>query len=98
MADPTPADVRSYIAAGLACERLEVEGDGRHFFATIVSPAFEGRSRVARHQQVYAALGDRMREQIHALSMKTLTPAEWAAQGAGQAAGGRPAQAPHHSH
>lgn len=81
MADPTPAEVRNYIAAGLACEHVDVEGDGRHFFATIVSAEFEGRSRVLRHQRVYAALGDRMREQIHALSMKTLTPAEYAAQG-----------------
>lgn len=81
MADPTPQEVRTYIAHGLPCEHLEVEGDGRHFFATIVSVEFEGRSRVARHQRVYAALGDRMREQIHALSMKTLTPAEWQAQG-----------------
>ncbi|MFN0182465.1 MAG: BolA family protein [Aquabacterium sp.] len=80
MADPTPADVRGFIAAGLDCTHLEVEGDGRHFFATIVSPAFDGLSRVRRHQAVYAALGDRMREQIHALSMKTLTPAEFAAQ------------------
>jgi acid stress-induced BolA-like protein IbaG/YrbA len=78
MADPTAAEVREFIAAGLPCEHIEVDGDGRHFFATIVSPEFEGRSRVARHQRVYAALGDRMREQIHALSMKTLTPAEWA--------------------
>ena len=82
MSDPTPQQVRDYIAAGLDCEHLEVEGDGRHFFAVIVSAAFAGRSRVARHQQVYAALGDRMREQIHALSMKTLTPAEHASQGA----------------
>ena len=80
MADPTADDVRRYIVDGLACEHLEVEGDGRHFFATIVSAAFEGQPRVRRHQQVYAALGDRMREQIHALSMKTLTPAEWAAE------------------
>jgi acid stress-induced BolA-like protein IbaG/YrbA len=80
MGDPTPDEVRRFIAAGLACEHLEVEGDGRHFFATIVSAEFEGRSRVARHQRVYAALGDRMREQVHALSMKTLTPAEYAAQ------------------
>ena len=79
MAEPTADDVRRFIAAALPCEHLEVEGDGRHFFATIVAPAFEGRSRIARHQQVYAALGERMREQIHALSMKTLTPAEWAA-------------------
>ena len=80
MADPTPDDVRSYIAAGLECTHLAVEGDGRHFFATIVSAEFDGKLRVARHQRVYAALGERMREQIHALSMKTLTPAEWAAQ------------------
>ncbi|MEK0418930.1 MAG: hypothetical protein RI949_2936 [Pseudomonadota bacterium] len=79
MSEPTAADVRQFIAAGLNCSHLEVEGDGRHFFATIVSLEFEGRSRVARHQRVYAALGDRMREQIHALSMKTLTPAEFAA-------------------
>ena len=76
MADPTPTEVRDYIVAGLPCELVEVDGDGRHFFATIVSAAFEGLPRVRRHQQVYAALGDRMREQIHALSMKTLTPAE----------------------
>jgi acid stress-induced BolA-like protein IbaG/YrbA len=79
MTEPTPEQVRSFIAAGLPCEHLEVEGDGRHFFATIVSAAFEGESRVRRHQRVYAALGDRMREQIHALSMKTLTPAEFSA-------------------
>jgi acid stress-induced BolA-like protein IbaG/YrbA len=78
MADPTPAEVEQFIAQGLACEHLAVEGDGRHFFATIVSAEFEGANRVARHQRVYRALGDRMREQIHALSMKTLTPAEWA--------------------
>ena len=84
MADPTPEQVRGFIAAGLPCEHLEVEGDGRHFFATIVSAAFEGETRVRRHQRVYAALGDRMREQIHALSMKTLTPAEFSA--------------PHHPH
>jgi acid stress-induced BolA-like protein IbaG/YrbA len=80
MADPTAAEVRAFIAAGLHCTYLEVEGDGRHFFATIVAGEFEGCSRVQRHQRVYAALGDRMREQIHALSMKTLTPAEWQSQ------------------
>ncbi len=78
MADPTPAEVERYIAQGLNCEHLQVEGDGRHFFATIVSAEFDGANRVARHQRVYKALGDRMREQIHALSMKTLTPAECA--------------------
>ncbi len=79
MSDPTAADVRNFIAAGLECTHLEVEGDGRHFFATIVAADFDGKTRVQRHQRVYAALGDRMRAQIHALSMKTLTPAEWQA-------------------
>jgi acid stress-induced BolA-like protein IbaG/YrbA len=86
MADPTPAEVREYIAAGLPCEHIEIDGDGRHFFATIVSADFEGLPRVRRHQRVYAALGDRMREQIHALSMKTLTPAEFRADGSANAA------------
>jgi acid stress-induced BolA-like protein IbaG/YrbA len=74
---PTPEQVKEYIAGGLACQHVEVEGDGQHFFATIVSNAFEGKRLIARHQLVYQALGDRMREEIHALSMKTLTPAEW---------------------
>jgi acid stress-induced BolA-like protein IbaG/YrbA len=78
---PTPEQVKDYIAGGLACQHVEVEGDGQHFFATIVSDAFEGKRLIARHQLVYAALGDRMREEIHALSMKTLTPGEWTPSG-----------------
>jgi acid stress-induced BolA-like protein IbaG/YrbA len=74
---PTPEDIKSYIAQNLDCEVLEVEGDGHHFSALIVSREFEGASRIARHQRVYAALGDRMRQEIHALSMRTLTPAEY---------------------
>lgn len=73
----TPEDVKTYIAAGLECERLEVAGDGHHFEALIVSALFEGKRPVQRHQLVYKALGDRMREEIHALSMRTLTPAEY---------------------
>jgi acid stress-induced BolA-like protein IbaG/YrbA len=80
MANPTPEQVQQFIAAGLPCEHLVVEGDGEHFFATIVSQEFDGKSRIGRHQRVYQALGDRMRAEIHALSMKTLTPAEWAQQ------------------
>ena len=75
----TPENIRRYLAEGLACEHLQVEGDGRHFQATIVSAAFAGKRPVQRHQMVYAVLGDRMREEIHALSMTTLTPEEWAA-------------------
>ncbi len=74
---PTPELVKSYIAAGLDCAHLEVEGDGQHFNAVIVSNAFAGKRLIQRHQIVYAALGDRMREEIHALSMKTLTPEEF---------------------
>ncbi len=77
MPDPTSLDIERLIAGGLVCEHLAIDGDGRHFFATIVSTEFEGASRVQRHQRVYRTLGDRMREEIHALSMKTLTPAEW---------------------
>jgi acid stress-induced BolA-like protein IbaG/YrbA len=84
MSDPSALDVQAFIASGIDCQHLEVEGDGRHFFATIVSVRFAGLNRVARHQLVYKALGDRMREQIHALSMKTLTPSEWAAAPAAQ--------------
>ena len=73
----TPEYVRALIAQGLACEHLEVAGDGAHFEAVIVSAAFAGKSRVARHQIVNRALGAQMGAEIHALSMKTLTPEEW---------------------
>jgi acid stress-induced BolA-like protein IbaG/YrbA len=78
----TTQSIEASIAAAIDCARLEVRGDGHHFEALIVASAFEGLSRVRRHQLVYAALGDRMREEIHALSMTTLTPAELAARGA----------------
>jgi acid stress-induced BolA-like protein IbaG/YrbA len=73
-----PEDVKRYIEDHLQCEHLEVIGDGHHFEALIVSETFRGKSRVQRHQIVYGALGDRMREEIHALSMQTLTPEDWA--------------------
>ena len=72
----SPESVKAGIESGLACDHLEVEGDGQHFQALVVSAAFAGKSRVQRHQLVYAALGERMREEIHALSMRTLTPEE----------------------
>ncbi len=60
-----------------------VEGDGRHWYATVVAAAFTGKRPIARHQMVYATLGERMKtDEIHALSMKTYTPAEWAPGGA----------------
>lgn len=73
----TPEQVKTYIQSGLACDHIVVDGDGHHFEATIVSPAFEGKNMIQQHQLVYQALGERMREEIHALSMKTFTPADW---------------------
>ena len=74
-----PASIERSIRSGLDVQHVEVRGDGAHFEAVVVSPAFAGLSRVRQHQLVYAALGDRMREEIHALSMKTYSPEEWAA-------------------
>jgi len=78
----TAEELQSIIAAGLTCEHIEVAGDGRHWSAVIVSPEFEGKRAIQRHQRVYATLGARIHtDEVHALSMKTYTPAEWAAQG-----------------
>ena len=74
-----PRSIEDSIRAKLEVMHLQVSGDGAHFEAVIVSPAFAGLSRVRQHQLVYAALGDRMREEIHALSMKTFSPEEWSA-------------------
>ena len=67
--------------SGLPCQHIALEGDGRHWYATIVSAEFEGKRRaIQRHQLVYATLGAKMHtDEVHALSMKTYTPAEWAA-------------------
>jgi len=77
-----PQDIKTFIQNALPCDHVEVEGDGHHFEALIVSPEFRGKSMVQQHQLVYRALGDRMREEIHALSMKTFTPEQWAERGA----------------
>ncbi len=73
-----PDQIKGWIEGGLPCEHVEVRGDGQHFDAVIVSAAFSGKSRVQQHQLVYAALGSRMRADIHALSMQTYTPEDWA--------------------
>lgn len=79
----TSEELQTIIAAGLSCEHIELSGDGRHWYATIVSSAFEGQRLIQRHQRVYATLGGRMQsDEVHALSMKTYTPAEWAASNA----------------
>lgn len=74
----TPDNVKDFILLGLDCEHIHVDGDGRHFEAVIVSSAFDGKGLLQRHKLVYQVLGDKM-ERIHALSMQTLTPEQWAA-------------------
>ena len=82
----TADELKSIITASLPCQLCELQGDGRHWYATIVSVELEGKRAVQRHQRVYATLGGRMQtDEVHALSMKTFTPTEWAA-GAGQGA------------
>jgi acid stress-induced BolA-like protein IbaG/YrbA len=72
----TAEELQTIIAAGLPCEHLHVEGDGRHWYATLVSAEFEGKRLI----QVYATLGEKIKtDEVHALSMKTYTPAEWQA-------------------
>ena len=76
----TAEQLQAIIAAGLPCEHLHVEGDGRHWYATLVSAEFEGKRLIQRHQKVYATLGEKIKtDEVHALSMKTYTPAEWQA-------------------
>ncbi len=79
----TAEQLQNIIAAGLQCDHLEVDGDGRHWSAVIVASAFEGKRLIQRHQAVYATLGEKIRtDEVHALSMKTYSPTEWAQQNA----------------
>ena len=74
----TANEVRSTIMNGLPCDHVEVLGDdGQHFEAVIESPQFSGKNKVQQHQLVYLTLGERMRVEIHALSMRTFTPESW---------------------
>jgi acid stress-induced BolA-like protein IbaG/YrbA len=76
----TADQLKTLIAAGMVCDHIDLEGDGRHWYATIVSTAFEGKRPIARHQMVYATLGAKIyNDEVHALSMKTYTPTEWSA-------------------
>ncbi|HMX15226.1 MAG TPA: BolA family protein [Rhodocyclaceae bacterium] len=77
-----PKLIEQWIAAGLPCEHVTVEGDGHHFQAVIVCREFAGLNRVKRQQRVNALLKERFDSgELHALSMQTLTPEEWSARG-----------------
>jgi len=75
-----PENIKRLIEQGLEGCQANVVGDGRHFEAVIVCEAFAGKSMVEQHQMVYRALGNNMDEAIHALSMRTLTPEQYAQQ------------------
>ncbi len=74
----TAQELQDLIGTGLPCAHLHVQGDGRHWYATLVSAEFEGKRLIQRHQRVYATLGNRMvTDEVHALSMRTYSPSEW---------------------
>jgi acid stress-induced BolA-like protein IbaG/YrbA len=76
-----PDQIKQLILAGMDCTHLELDGDGQHFQAIVVSPEFAGKNRVQRQQRVYQTLKDKLATgELHALSFKTLTPEEWSAQ------------------
>jgi acid stress-induced BolA-like protein IbaG/YrbA len=80
----TAENIKQYIESSLPCDQVQVEGDdGHHFHAVIVSAEFQGKSMIQQHQLVYKALGDRMKQEIHALSIKTFTPEQWSEQAQG---------------
>ncbi len=74
-----PDRIRELIEAGLTDARVEVNGDGRHFQALIVTPDFEGKPLIKRHRMVYDLLQEHIDSDVlHAISMRTLTPEQWA--------------------
>ncbi len=76
-----PEHIKQLILAGMACDYLELDGDGQHFQAIVVSSEFIGKNRVQRQQRVYQTLKEKLATgELHALSFKTLTPEEWSAQ------------------
>ena len=79
----TAENIKEWIERNLADSKVEISGDGRHFDAVIVCAGFAGKTRIQQHQMVYAALGDRMKDEIHALSMRTMTPENQATEAMG---------------
>jgi acid stress-induced BolA-like protein IbaG/YrbA len=72
-----PSEIEELIVAGLPdCEASVHSEDDTHFDAVVISPAFAGKRPLQRHQMVYKTLGDRMGGEIHALSIRALTPDE----------------------
>jgi len=73
-----PSEIASLIEAGFSDAVVKVESDDNtHFDALIVAEEFDGKRTIARHQLVYKCLGELVGNEIHALSIRTLTPAEF---------------------
>ena len=72
-----PDEIKQIIEEGIPCFHVDVNGDGTHFEATVVSEKFIGKSTLQQHQMVYASLGNLVGKEIHALSINTYTPDEW---------------------
>ena len=76
-----PEDIENLIQSDMPAATVQVRSpDNTHFEAVVVAAEFEGQGRIARHQRIYACLGSRMGNEIHALSIRAFTPAEWAAE------------------
>jgi acid stress-induced BolA-like protein IbaG/YrbA len=71
-----PEDIKQMIERGLPGARVSVTGDGHHFEAEVIASEFAGKSTLQQHQIVYRTLGGKMGNEIHALSLRTLTPGE----------------------
>ena len=79
-----PADIEALIRAGFDDPVVRVmSDDNTHFEAVVVAAEFDGVRPLGRHQLVYKTLGSRVGNEIHALSIRAFTPAEWAARAAG---------------
>lgn len=79
-----PEDLKKRIEQGIRGASARVEGAEAHFGVLVVAPVFEGKTRIEQHQMIYALFREEMQSQeIHALSLKTCTPAEWEREKAG---------------
>ena len=73
----TADEIKTLICSGLPEAEVTIEdlaGDGNHYRAHVIAPAFRGKSRVQQHQMVYQSLGDRMGGELHALALTTAAP------------------------
>ena len=69
----TVDEIKNRIEQGLKTQSVEVEGDGHHFSATIISQEFSGKTRIARHRMVFALFSEDIKERLHALSINAIT-------------------------